>query len=154
MERAAGLLIEFVELFLQALVDGRGGVALVQQRKHRKFIAADTADDVALAKDARQHLGRIDDQPVAGRMTLRVIDVLQPVQVEEDQQALGMRAARHSPTLLREQQETAPVAQAGQFVRERHLLEFRAEPAKRRLRLPLASNCGRERERHDRRQAR
>src|SRR5204862_7523389 len=74
-----------------ARTDGVGGTldqqfrrGAVGQPDQNEFVAAVTAEDIALTKSARQGLRRIAENAVSSDVTLVVVDGLEPVQVDEN----------------------------------------------------------------------
>src|SRR5260370_40615145 len=65
-----------------------GGLAFRQHGE--KLIASQTDGDVGAANRFLQQLGELSDHLVAGRMAKRIVDVFQPVEVQEKN---GQRAA-------------------------------------------------------------
>ena len=95
---------------------GARGVVLDQ---HRELVPAEPGDHVVRPDRGDQPLGQPDQQPVAGLVPERVVDGLEPIQVEQ-QQGQPAAAAGHplGPGHLGRQQ--GPVAEPGQRVRVSH----------------------------------
>ena len=100
-----------------------------------------------------QHLRRVRDQGIAGRVAARIVHALEPVEVDEYERALRLRAPRHAQGLVREHEETAAITQARQLVRQRKLLHLDAEVLRSCSVLPVARDRRCDREPHHRRQA-
>ncbi len=54
---------------------------------HLKFVAADAPDGAALSDHSLQAIGHLHEQAVAGRMPQRIVHLLEPVEIEEEQRA-------------------------------------------------------------------
>ncbi len=76
-----------------------GCVGLRQQ--DRELVAAEPREHVGLAHAAGKQLGDPDDHIIAGLVAERVVDVLEVVQVEHQQRALGAVAARQRRVRVR-----------------------------------------------------
>ena len=58
--------------------------------QHDELVATVAADDVVLARRVGEHAGHRDEQRVAGRMAVRVVDRLEAIEVDDrDGEALG-----------------------------------------------------------------
>ena len=68
------------------------GARVVQQ--HGELVAAQSGDQVATACALAQQRAHLDQQPVSGKMAECVVDVLEVVEVDVEQCADAMRAAR------------------------------------------------------------
>ncbi len=88
-------------------------------QQHDELVAAETGHDVVGPQHADQALGRGEQQLVAGGVPERVVDDLEPVEVEEEQRHRpGRPVAPHQDAgQLVEQQ--GPVGQSGQRVVQR-----------------------------------
>ena len=59
-----------------------------------EFVAAEPRHDVARAQGAAQPVGDFHQQHVAGIMAERIVDDLEPVEIDEQQRKLSLVAAR------------------------------------------------------------
>jgi hypothetical protein len=75
-----------VQRLLHALGDARGvrGILEVVQQ-HREFVSAQTGQYVARTHAALQPPRDARDKPVAGEMTETVVDLLEPIEIEEEE---------------------------------------------------------------------
>ena len=91
---------------------------------HDELVAAEPADLAAIAGDVGQAVADFDQQLVAGRMTERVVDVLEAVEVEQRDRGrlLAAVAGQQASQLLLQGQA---VGQAGELVIVRDALELR-----------------------------
>ena len=100
-----------------ALGQGHGvldGRALAGQ--DRELVAAEARQQVALAQLRPDALGDVDEQLVARRVTERVVDHLEVVEVEEDDAGRRGRVARADEPALDLLDEEGPVAETRQRV--------------------------------------
>src|SRR5271170_2604211 len=79
----------------------------------REFVAAQTRDGVGVARTLSQPLGNAFEQPVPDRMSVGVVDGLEPIDVEiQHGDAAASRDARESaPQILEEQHTIGKVGQ-------------------------------------------
>jgi hypothetical protein len=101
------------------------------RQQHRELVAAEARDQVAAARALEQHRGHAHQQRVAGGVALRVVDLLEVVEVDEDHRhVLARRIARQR--LLDAIAEERAVGQSGQGVVEGTVRQLRLERAVRR----------------------
>ena len=64
-----------------------GGRAPIRLLSHeQEFIAPPTDQSVRLAVDANENLFRLDDDPVAGLVSVGVVDALESIQIHHQEQ--------------------------------------------------------------------
>src|ERR1700730_3303507 len=70
---------------IEKVIDDRGKVVLALERvkQQQKLVPADACQQVGGANIVRDPLRYLDEQPVADRVTVIVVDVLEIVDVEE-----------------------------------------------------------------------
>ena len=78
-----------------------------------EFVAAETADLAAIAGDLDQTLADLDQELIAGRVTERIVDVLEAVEIEQRDCGGIAVAAQQSAQLLLQREA---VGQAGELV--------------------------------------
>ena len=104
--------------------------------QHDELVAAHPADRVGLAQRARQPGRDCDEQPVAGVVAERVVDVLEVVEVDEQRGAGRAVAAVAGEQLLDAVHDQRAVRQAGQRVVQRLMAQlagaFADQPKRRR----------------------
>jgi hypothetical protein len=132
------------ELAQQVLRDrcGVGRIAHFLQH-HDELVAAEPRHGVAAAQRPRQPRRHLLEDLVADVVAERVVDVLEPVEVEEHQRHAGAVAARVHERLAQAVGEQVAVGEAGEavVVREPHELGFRAAPLRGRGRARSWSRC-------------
>ena len=98
-----------------ALGQRHGSAPHVTGEDQRELVAADPGGDTALgpARDHREGVGGQDDHPVSGVVAGLVVDLLQPVQVEEHDGGAGLSLLEQPGQAV---VEDAPVGQPGQRV--------------------------------------
>ena len=85
-------------------------------QQDQELVAADAGDDVRVARAGAKQVGDLDEHPVAVRVTERVVDLLEAVEVEAedgDGEPAAARAREREVELLAEH---APVRQLRQLV--------------------------------------
>ncbi len=96
-----------------------------------EFVATEPRDGVRLPDQSLQLLGDGDQQGISDRMTERVVDRLEPVQIEAQDRArlAALHAAKRLDQPLMEQ---GPVGKVRQGVVQRHMddLAFRLDPVR------------------------
>ena len=102
---------------LQREVDVFGDLLLALDRieQQQKFVAADPRQHVGLAQIEPEPLGNLDQQRVADRMAVIVVDVLEIVDVEERQREPGRGIVADAAGCWRDAR--SPAASAGRSVR-------------------------------------
>ncbi len=98
-----------------------GGHALEQ---HRELVAAEAGDRVRRAGALDQALRRDLQQPVAGFVPLRVVDVLEVVEVDHEHREPFLGAPRERERVLDAVAEQAPVGEQRQGIVERELAQL------------------------------
>ncbi|KAG5717355.1 hypothetical protein E4T56_gene1811 [Termitomyces sp. T112] len=83
---------------------------------HAEFVAPQPSAKGIGRHQHAQTLGHLTEQLVAHRMAQRVIDLLEPVQIEAMDRDRPMIAARHGQNLAQPVEHHRPVGQAGQRV--------------------------------------
>ena len=89
----------------------------------RKLIAAEARQRVTAAKTPVQPIRNGLQQAIAHRVTERVIDVLEPVQIQVEQRKLARVALGKADRLVQPVVEQQAVRQAGEAVVMRHALD-------------------------------
>ena len=89
-----------------------GGILVRMGQHDAEFVAAETADDVGFADVRREDLRDLPDDRVARGMSLGVVDLLEPVDVEIDD-------AGRSAVAFGERQVARQLAEEGAPVRDR-----------------------------------
>ncbi|MNI68980.1 hypothetical protein D3C73_1247050 [compost metagenome] len=104
----------------QALGDSASLVAVGDRGQGQEFVAALARDELALAQNALHALGDDAQQLVSNRVTVQIIDFLEPVQVQGEQ---GQGLPLGGGLLLAGQtlQEGGAVRQTGQAVVARQM---------------------------------
>ena len=100
-------------------VFGDLGLALDRIEQQHEFVAADPRQDVGFAQIHPQPLGHLDQQGVADRVAIIIVDVLEIIDVEKRQCEMALKVTLGA--VAREQRVDAvfdhpPCRQAGQFV--------------------------------------
>src|SRR5882724_5149657 len=85
-------------------------------QQHHELVAAKPCNHVAGAHTTAEPGRHLDQQGIARRMTQRVVDDLEPVEVDEQNRALPMIAARCLEREAQQLVEHGPVWQIGQVV--------------------------------------
>ena len=111
----------------QPLDEPLGVVARRPAEDHGELVAADPPDDVDAAYRGAQDVRRLDERAVTGAVAERVVDRLQPVDVEEQHAQRGAVAIGAVDQAATEAVQPASVVQTGQLVAQRELLEFGCE---------------------------
>ncbi len=91
-----------------------GGIGLRHQ--HGELVAGEAGDDVGAAYAFAKRLGDLADQVVAGLVAERVVDRLEPVDVDDHHRALAAVAGAEGDVLVELAAEAAPVEQPGERV--------------------------------------
>ena len=86
--------------------------------QHGELLPAEARDESALADDRRDPAAELDQHLVAGLVSVRVVDALEPVDVEQ-QHAGADRAVRPRQTRVERRAEPCAVGEAGQRIRRR-----------------------------------
>ena len=89
-----------------------------------ELVATHPADRVGVAQRARQPCGHGDEQPVAGLVAERVVDVLEVVEVDEQRRARRAVAPAADQELLDAVHDQRPVRQVGQRVVQRLMAQL------------------------------
>ena len=85
--------------------------------KHRhELIAAQAADLAMVAHDRGQALGDLAEQCVADRVAERVVDVLEPVEIDQEQRAAFLPASGIAQRLVEGFAHQGAIGQAGQRI--------------------------------------
>ena len=111
------------ELLAHHASSGHVGVGQDQ----RELVAADAGEHVAVAEDAAQCLADAREQLVAGCVPERVVDLLEPVEVEQQQRSGAPVPARPADLALELLLEAPAAEQPGQCVPVGDLLELQLE---------------------------
>ncbi len=82
----------------------------------RELVAADPCDERAVAHDRREASRDADQQRVADRMAVRVVDVLEAVEVERQQRERAAFRAPRRQHLLDRRVEARAIREAGQRI--------------------------------------
>ena len=93
--------------------------SLASVDQYDELVATHPPDRVGIAQRARQPGGHGDEQPVAGLVAQRVVDVLEVVEIDEQRRARGAVAPAAGQQLLDAIHDQRPVRQAGQRVVQR-----------------------------------
>jgi hypothetical protein len=101
------------ERVLQARDDRASRAPVEPHERDGELVAAHATEGVAVAQDAAQAVGGLDQHGVAGGVAVEVVDVLEAVDVEEGQ---GDAGVRFGEGLGQERVEGAPVQRARQRV--------------------------------------
>ena len=88
-----------------------------------EFVTAEPRDDIAVAQAAAQPLAHLAQKLVAERMTQRVVDGLELIEVETKNREL-LVPAQMRETIFHFLVEEQPVRQRGQPVMQRHVGDF------------------------------
>ena len=108
---------------------GLAGVVAVDAREdQRELLAAEPGDDVVLAHDRAQPVGRRDEHLVALGVAERVVDGLEVVEVDDDHAQRPVRGRGARDLLPQPLVAGAVVEQPGQAVRARLLAQRLAPP--------------------------
>ena len=91
-------------------------VAVDVGREHDELVAADAGDGVHRSQDGDQLVGDPSQHGVARGVALRVVDLLEPVEVDEEHGGAPTGALRVRQRLVDAVDEERPVRQAGQRV--------------------------------------
>ncbi len=83
---------------------------------HSELVAANAAHEVGFAGLADQGLANRPQHAVAGSMAVRVVDLLEVVEIEEDQAGLNLVAAHHRDHALGLAHEGPPVVDRHQRI--------------------------------------
>ena len=98
--------------FEQADVRGPG--------QHRlELVAAEPADLAVVAHHRLQPLGDLAQQRIADRVAERVVDVLEPIEIDHEQRAALLPVGRVAQRLVERLSHHRPIGQAGQRVEPR-----------------------------------
>ena len=116
---------------------------------HGELVAADAEGAVAVAQRVADGVGHAQQQLVARRMALVVVDDLEVVEVDEQQGDRHLVAPVEVQLPIELLLEGAVVAQAGEAVVERVLARLPVEHLQLRLRLGQVVEGLQERARHD-----
>ncbi len=98
-----------------------GPVALKLAKHHHKFISAHARDRVHIAHSGTESAGDFDQQQVARRMTVRVVEGLEIVQVQKQHGAAKPAAFSRRHGLIQPIGQQTAVGQLGQRVIKRQL---------------------------------
>ena len=94
----------------------RGVRARRSGQKHRKLVAAEASDRVDVAKQAAQARSDGLQNQIAVAMTKRVVDLLEPVQVHDQEREARILATRLQDRLLHTVAEKGSVGKPGQRI--------------------------------------
>ena len=94
----------------------QGALAVDVADHQRELVAADARDQIGRAEPLAQHLGDRLEHRVAGRVAVRVVDLLEVVEVEHDDRARVAVADGAGERLDEARLEAAAVEQRGQQV--------------------------------------
>ncbi len=112
------------ERVVDALGDRLGAVDVDVEEEHGELVAAEAGEYVVDADEAAgDALGDVTQQVVAGVVPQAVVDLLEPVEVEQQQCALDVRGGRQATLDLLV--EGPAVAQPGELVGEGELVAVR-----------------------------
>ena len=100
-----------------------------------KFVTAQTRHDIILTQTVLQPPGNRFQHGISRRMAHAVIDLLEPVQIDEQDGKLGVRTAHLPDGLLQAIQKQQTVRQAGECIVvgkpfQRELLFFKLAPCR------------------------
>ena len=93
---------------VQVVVDGGS--------EHDELVAADTSDRVHRPEDCSQPCGDAPQHGISGGMALRVVDLLEPVEVDEEHDGAPASALGVRQRLTHTVDEQRPIGQSGQCV--------------------------------------
>ena len=94
-------------------------------RQHRlEFVAAQASDLAVVAHDGLQPIGDLAQQRVADRVAERIVDVLEPVEVDQEQGAALLPARGIAQRFVERLAHHRPVRQAGQRIEARQAADF------------------------------
>src|SRR5205085_8732532 len=86
-----------------------------------KLVAAEASDGVAVARELAQAASELADQQVSSLVPERVVDVLEPIEVEHENGDVHVPPAQR---MLQAVLEQGPVGQAGKNVVKRQMLRL------------------------------
>ena len=98
------------------------GLAFRADLDDREFVAADARDGVGLAHQAAQPIADLGDQPVAGIVAERVVDLLEAVEIEHQQRDLLAGAAIAGQRLIEPVLEQGAIGEPGELIVQRLML--------------------------------
>ena len=107
-----------------ALLDGR-----VERHQHGELVAADAGHELGVGDAGLQARADLAQQPVAGLMAERVVELLEVVEVDQQQRELGLAGAGGGRGLVEAGEQLAAVGEAGQRVVQRVVLALDGERA-------------------------
>src|SRR5215217_3140083 len=126
----------------------------------REFVAAKAGESVGAAQEIGQALRDLLDQLVAGRVPVRVVHVLEPVEVQEHHRDAALRPAEAADLLIEAVREEQPVRQARERIQPDQDLglllamgEILSKPADRENQKDQQDHRDRGPEEHDREDA-
>ena len=90
------------------------------ERQNHEFVAADTRDDVRFAERLSEQIGRFNERQIALAVAERVVDLLEPVQVDKNMRDALPHAVRHLHVLARQRLKAAAIVEARQVVHQGH----------------------------------
>jgi hypothetical protein len=102
----------------------RVAIALARQH-HLELVATEPADQPGIADRALQSLGDLFEQGVADLMAERVVDRLEPVEVEQEQPRRPTRALLRCQRAVERQPHPLTVGKAGEAVEQREARDLR-----------------------------
>ena len=105
-----------------------------------ELVAADAGDQLGAGDAGLQAGADLAQQPVAGLVAERVVELLEVVEVDQQQRQLGLRLAGRGRGVLQAREQPAPVRQAGQRVVRGVVLALGGQLAQ--LELELAAVAG------------
>ena len=130
--RADRDLVSFDHIGSRDLLDQRSGERFEQADvdragKHRlELVAAEAADLAVVAHHRLQALGDLAKQRVADRVAERVVDVLEPVEIDHEQRAALLAMGGVAQRFVERLPHHCAVRQAGQRIRTARGARFRA----------------------------
>ena len=122
----------FVAAQLNRLADGQQqlarqlfDVAAVRDlfKNHDEFIAAQPGNDIARPQACTQAAGDFHQQGVAGFMTERIVDDLEPVEIDKQHRELPLVTSRGLDRVIEQLVEGLAIGQTGQAVMRRQIFD-------------------------------
>src|SRR4029077_1449573 len=80
--------------------------------KHHEFIAAVAGNDVLIPRPAQEQRADVTENAVAREMSIRVVDLLESIEIEENETDLGALSKK----ALRFREEVSPIENAGELI--------------------------------------
>src|ERR1700694_5860370 len=125
--RAHSCVIAVVDVLPQASQRDLESIVRLRQQD-AKLIAAGSGKEVRLAKRRRQDLSELHERLVARRVAKRVVDPLEPVEVDQQDLNRPFLAPRDFANVRREGREATSVVEARERVDQRQLSRFLLSP--------------------------